>query len=227
MSEYTEADDNTTTDGTDAPEGSDAADGTVEAPDDDTPAKPAEKKKDQGPKVRALIIGSLSSHNILFDDQLRVYIVPRVQRHLVGEWASVGGEDAKRWSSPEVAILTADFNAATADEAAFHTQAVREKTLTPAADIFSFGSIVWEVFTLQVPYAQYEQPADALTHLRSGELPDLNELNTGLPKQGLSPSLAAPVAEIVAQCHQVAPQSRPSTQKVADLLRGLVKTPKN
>ncbi|KAL5104988.1 Tyrosine-protein kinase CSK [Taenia crassiceps] len=99
------------------------------------------------------------------------------------------GRISTRWTAPEVLENEANF--------------------TLRSDVWSFGVVMWEVYSLgSLPYSEVPS-AELLTHLHSGRRLDA-------PR-----STPSRMASLMSQCWQLQPASRPSFVDIDHYLRGL------
>ena len=126
-------------------------------------------------------------------------------------------------------IFLADFGLArfVADSTlAFHTghgtppyappEQVQLKAITPRSDIFSFGILLYEMFTGQLPWGGKKQLGLEQTHSKQ-EIPDPREFNENLPVQ---------LVDVLRRVTSSDPQVRPETAgQVMKMLYYIFKTP--
>ena len=81
----------------------------------------------------------------------------------------------------------------------------QKKAYDEKIDIFSFGTILWEIFTREVPYEGLE-PTDIMQKLLKEE-----------PLAG-SISLPKPIQKIIIECRNLNPDLRPNFEKINEML---------
>ena len=115
-------------------------------------------------------------------------------------------------------IYLADFGLArqiTTSTMAFHTghgtppyappEQVQQKAITPRSDIFSFGILLYEMFTGELPWSGKKQLGLEQTHSNQ-EIPDPREFNEDLPTR---------LVDALRQITSATPQSRPTSAGIA------------
>lgn len=135
--------------------------------------------------------GHLTSHNLLLDSHRRVYLSD-VGLIKLKKYAGIvlGYTNKNAWSSPEL---------------------LKEKCLTgikisPSDDIYSFGMVVWEVMTGQVPFPGYTR----------NQLMNKVAVESYRPK--LPQDLPEEISTLILSCWNTDPQSRPSFTLIVQTL---------
>ena len=81
----------------------------------------------------------------------------------------------------------------------------QKKAYDEKIDVFSFGTMLWEIFTREVPYEGLE-PADIMQKLMKEE------------PLGSNVSIPKPIQKIINECRSLNPDMRPNFDRVCDLL---------
>ncbi|ELT93250.1 hypothetical protein CAPTEDRAFT_141459, partial [Capitella teleta] len=134
----------------------------------------------------------LASRNCLLDHQLRVYIADfglikdvYSQNHYQTE---PGTKLPIRWMALE---------------------ALCDRMFTKKSDVWSYGIVLWEIFSLgQIPYQTLDN---------EGILPYLNSGNRLSVPEACPPA----IAELMQQCWDASPMKRPSFKRIVDVLDSL------
>ncbi|KAL4255254.1 Kinase-like protein [Pleurotus pulmonarius] len=147
-----------------------------------------------------VIHGDLSGSNILLDDAERVCISDFGLATIVAQFrgtsldsSTVSG--AIRWMAPECVF--------------------GHGPTTPSSDVYSFGSIMYQVFTSQVPYVGTKE-AHVILLLDEGRYPD----------RPPSSCISEPYWDIISRCWNRAPSERPSMNFTRANLRRLRQSPR-
>lgn len=100
---------------------------------------------------------------------------------------------ALRWQAPECLMLPGDD----------------EPLHSPASDVYSFGLVVWSLYTGQAPFAALPEK-DILEHLSEGA------------QETLSDAIPKALARLIQACWAKTPTERPSTQHLIDEITAFV-----
>ena len=138
--------------------------------------------------------GHLTSENVLINENDHVFISDLGMNKIKKYSGIVSGYTNKSaWSSPEI---------------------IKDKRLTPTKteksdDIYSFGMLLWEIFTDQIPFVGYDQ----------------NDLYQKIVVEGFRPELpkrfSPDLANIILECWDMLPDKRPSFDILLTKLRNL------
>ncbi|KAH7818228.1 uncharacterized protein MONOS_11963 [Monocercomonoides exilis] len=176
-----------------------------------------------------VVTGALSTHTVLYDDAGLLYLNVRRSGHLVGEWDSAGKEENKRWAAPEIVGLKckvkrgkekeklSEEEIAALKEEKKKLEAEEAKVVTPAADIFAFGSVVWEMLTLQIPYGNMNL-ASAVEAIAKNQPLNTDVAKTGARLQGFNDDVSRLLAELIAKCRVPDPAQRPNAEWIMNYL---------
>ncbi|KAH7824659.1 uncharacterized protein MONOS_9570 [Monocercomonoides exilis] len=178
---------------------------------------------------KAIMDGTLSTHTVLYDDAGQLYLNIRKSGHLVGEWDTVGRDENRRWAAPEIVGLKyhikrgknkergrTDERLAEKEEKK-QFEAEEAKLVTTAVDVFAFGSVVWEMLTLQTPYDSLDV-AGAVEAIKRGEPLSAEAAKTGAMLQGFDEEAATMLVELIEKCRAKEPAERPTMGAVLNML---------
>eukprot|EP00742_Colponemidia_sp_Colp-10_P003483 GILJ01003710.1.p1 GENE.GILJ01003710.1~~GILJ01003710.1.p1 ORF type:complete len:573 (+),score=49.04 GILJ01003710.1:67-1785(+) len=146
----------------------------------------------QNPPV---VHGHLTTKNLLVGDNMNNVLIADLGLERLKKYAGVvcGYSNKSAWTAPE---LLADRCRTVANA-------------SPAADVYSFGIILWEMYTRTVPF-------DGMTLLQIKKFVVDGDYRPSIP-----PQTPAKLAELIRLCWQSLPESRPSFVEVLGKLNSL------
>lgn len=141
---------------------------------------------------RKLVHADLKSSNVLIDHSSTWQLIPRI--------CDFGHAAVRTFPTPHHRCGTPHWAG---------PEVLRSEALGPAADIYSFGVIMWEMLTQKLPHKglSFSQVLAAVGW--AGWLPDLS----------LLPELPAEVLRLIKDCLRFSPASRPQARDVQRRLR--------
>ncbi|KAK9812332.1 hypothetical protein WJX73_003007 [Symbiochloris irregularis] len=147
-----------------------------------------------------IIHADLKSPNLVVDANWRVKVTDFNLSRVVGEhiYSTVLVANNPRWQAPE---------------------AVASHTFTEASDVFSFGVVLWELHTMQVPWNSLN-PFQIMTALQKRQRLDLPDPTPAEEAAGQGP-LVRGFTELISQCWAQDPSQRPAMPTVIAHLRSL------
>ena len=84
----------------------------------------------------------------------------------------------------------------------------QKKAYDEKIDVFSFGTMLWEIFTREVPYEGLE-PTDIMQKLMKDE------------PLGSSVTISKSIQKIIMECRALNPEMRPNFERVCELLENI------
>mmetsp|Transcript_9438 Transcript_9438/g.16212 ORF Transcript_9438/g.16212 Transcript_9438/m.16212 type:complete len:288 (+) Transcript_9438:56-919(+) len=147
--------------------------------------------------ARGVLHNDFKSSNLLIDRAWRCKVCDFGMSKILGLEDPDHTPHSPQWMAPEV---------------------LRGEHYSFSADVFSFGVVLWELATLQLPWDQYEQLA--VMHLVSN-----GDTLKYEPPQDPTGDLAPPprYVELMEQCLSPEPEKRPTFKEVAVTLEALCK----
>ncbi|KAH7830311.1 uncharacterized protein MONOS_6376 [Monocercomonoides exilis] len=100
-----------------------------------------------------------------------------------------------------------------------------KRTVTEKSDMFSFGTLIWEVLTGCVPFETLSS-TDALDEIGTGERPDRFLASEGCKRLGLSEAEADVLLMLMDRCHEVEAEKRPSAKEAIESVNILIQSTK-
>lgn len=149
--------------------------------------------------------GDLRGPNILVDHERRVRVADFGLANFGDSTSGSGSAHATGaigWTAPELL-----------SSAGFETENPRSTTYS---DIYSFGSVCWEIYTGKVPFHEFRM-VQALSRIINGHRPSRPSGDREM-RQGLWAMVKA--------CWRHNPLTRPSAQKILDFLDDFLQDPK-
>jgi serine/threonine protein kinase/Leucine-rich repeat (LRR) protein len=150
-----------------------------------------------------LIHRDLKSRNVLLDDDIRAKVtdfgISRYQRD--EDTTMTSGMGTGRWMAPEIIAGRGNYN---------------EKV-----DIYSFGVILSELDTHQMPYA-LNISNSAETHVPLTEMAILQQVAAGELQPNFSPTCPDAILDVAHKCLAFKAEDRPSALQLAYMLRQLI-----